>query len=415
MSRLVLSIALGLAAAAGSYARDGAPDPAFAAVPFDRWLTSGDQAKIHWTLHLSEPALTPHQRLAISLEVQVEGAELVKRRGDGRFLVLLQVNDEKNRAWQTHGEFDLENFREGAKTGDAVFSQSFFAVPGDYRVAVALFDGGSGEHSLVQRTLHVAALKSDPLPEMWRDLPAIEFFHSDSRPDRWYLPEIEGRPKLAVETQHPVEVDLMVNLTPAERLAGSIRAQNRSLQALIPSAKVLTEIEWRNARLNVEWLDLSRRRVAFRQDNVQGLDWMRASAALEKVNPGIIDVRSLANRRFSADFFLNRIARRFGSPGETPRPPRAVIVLSAAVAFEPGMDIHPIGIAPRPDVTLIYIRYQPRPQLLFTPDGQPRRAYGVSDEFEPLLKPLGPRVFEVATPEQFRKSLAQIVELIAKL
>ena len=37
------------------------------------------------------------------------------------------------------------------------------------------------------------------------------------------------------------------------------------------------------------------------------------------------------------------------------------------------------------------------------------------DQLEPLLKPLEPRLFEVATPEQFRKALAVILAEIAKL
>jgi hypothetical protein len=39
----------------------------------------------------------------------------------------------------------------------------------------------------------------------------------------------------------------------------------------------------------------------------------------------------------------------------------------------------------------------------------------VVDQLEPLLKPLEPRLFEVATPEQFRKALAAILAEIAKL
>jgi hypothetical protein len=37
------------------------------------------------------------------------------------------------------------------------------------------------------------------------------------------------------------------------------------------------------------------------------------------------------------------------------------------------------------------------------------------DQLEPLLKPLDPRLFDVSTPEQFRKALATILGEIAKL
>lgn len=415
--RLAIVAALVLTAAASLPAVQGAPDPVFSTIPFDQWLNQPAQSRIHWTLHLSDPALTPHQRFAVSLDVQIDGAELSKRRGEGRFLVLVQLNDEENHLWQNHQELDLERIGEGVKASDAVFSQFFFVLPGNYRIAVAVFDTASGEHSVIVRTLHVTSLKNDPLPGMWRDLPPVEFYVPDSSPDRWYLPSIEGRLNLAVEARHPLEIDLMVNLTPAERLSGSTHVQNRNLEALIPAMKALTQVEWRNARLNLEVLDLARRRIAFRQDDVATLDWPKASAALGEANPGIIDVKSLRNRQFSADFFLNRIARHVRPFGQTPRPPRVVIVLSATVYFEPGMDIHPIQPAARPDATVIYIRYQPRPEVSFSPEGGPRRLIrpGAADQLEPLLKPLSPRLFDVQSPEQFRRSLATILDLVANL
>ncbi|HTA45904.1 MAG TPA: hypothetical protein VK789_25840 [Bryobacteraceae bacterium] len=402
--RFAIFSAFWLAAASGLLAEGGSPDPLFATIPFEQWLKQAGQSRIRWALHLSEPELSPHQRFAVELSVQLDRAELAKRQASGGFLAFVQLSDEQNRVWQTHKEFE------------AALTESFFVVPGNYRVAVAVFDAENGEYGLVQRNLHVAGLKNDPLPEMWRDLPAVEFFTTDSSRDRWYLPSVEGRLKIAVEPRRPVEVDLLVNLTPPERLAGSIRIQNRNFAALIPATKVLTEVDWRNAKFNIELLDLARRRVAYRQDNVQTLDWAKADSSLEKVNPGIIDLRSLANRRYSADFFVNRIARRIRLQSQSQQP-RVLIVLSTTVFFEPGMDMHPISISSAPGVTVIYIRFQPRAQIFITPEGKPRRAFStaVDDQLAPLLKPLAPRVFDVSTPEQFRKTLATVLEMITRL
>ena len=52
------------------------------------------------------------------------------------------------------------------------------------------------------------------------------------------------------------------------------------------------------------------------------------------------------------------------------------------------------------------------------PDGAfpPRGGYPPPiDQLEPLLKPLVPRLFEIATPEEFRKALATILAEIARL
>jgi hypothetical protein len=215
-----------------------------------------------------------------------------------------------------------------------------------------------------------------------------------------------------------VDVNLLVNLTPAERLSASSRVQNRNLGALLPSTRVLSEVEWLNAKFSIDLLDLARRHVAFHQDDMQLLDWPSARGALTEVNPGIIDVKSLADRRFNAEFFLNQVARKVQAP-LAEGTARVVIILSASVFFEPGVEMHPIAIAARPGVTVFYIRYQPQPPTHpLLPDVlPPQRPFGppVFDQLEPLLKPLAPRLFEVATPREFRRSLAAVLAGIAKL
>lgn len=397
--------------------QDGSPDPLFATVPFEQWVNENNQARIRWSLHVSDPELSSHQRLIVNLEAQVEGAELARRRGEGQLTILVQLSDSKTRTWQIHQAIDLGQIPAGIKPDNAVFTQPFFVLPGDYRVSVAVFDSVSGEHSLIKRALHVAPLKNDPLPDLWRDLPAVEFTGPESSFDRWYLPSVAGRLKLAVETRHPVNVSLLVNLTPPERFSASTDMQNRNLEALLPATKVLSQAEWHNARFNLELLDLARRRITYRQENIQTLDWSKARSALDRVNPGIIDTRSLANRRYSADFFLNQISRQIIFPNEAVRTPRVVIVLSSTVFFEPGVELRPIRLQNRPDVTVIYIRYHLRPAVFVDPTGRPRRTYatGVEDELAPLLKPVAPRIFDVATPEQFRRTLASVLDLIAQL
>ena len=165
-------------------------------------------------------------------------------------------------------------------------------------------------------------------------------------PDRWFLPSVEGRLTSAVETRHPTEVSLLVNLTPAERFATSSRVQNRNLGALLPATKVLSEVDWHNAKFSIELLDLSRRRVAFRQDDMQiASTGPTRGEPLTEANAGTIDVKALANRRLSADFFLNQIAQKIQAPAAPGKSSRVVIILSASVSFEPGVEMHPIGMS----------------------------------------------------------------------
>jgi hypothetical protein len=414
-------------AASTLVAQSDSPDPVFSTIPFDQWLSQGDQPHMRWNVRMSEPTLSAHQRLAEEIFVEVDGDELIKRRGKGHFLMLLQLTDEKGQSWQSHQEIDLEHLGEGMKANDALFSQMVFLLPGDYRVAIAISADATGEHSVIQRRLHVAPLKNDPLPGAWSDLPAVEIVAPSKPPDIWYLPSIEGKLRLTVATHEPVHVDLVVNLTPSEEFKGSTGVQNRNFEVLLPAAKVLSQVNWENATFSLAMLDLSRRRVIWDQDNLGELDWPKASAALAAVNPGIIDVKSLENQQYSAEFFLDEIRRRISSRRRMPRRRRVVIVLSSKVRFSSAQEVHPLVLNGPTDARVYYIRYEQPPRILVGPpvvgrrgqilDGSfaARRSYAAIDQLEPLLKPLDPKLFEVGTPEQFRKALAAILGEIAKL
>lgn len=399
-------------------ANGGSPDPVFSQIHSDQWLSQGDRSHMHWSTGVSEPELSNHQRLVARVFARVDGGELARRRGKGQFLVLVQVKDAQGRVWQNHQEMDLAHVEEGIKANDALFTQLFFVLPGEYGISIALFDTATGEHSVVRRKLHVSPLKNDPLPDAWRDLPAVQFVGPQKPPDSWLLPSIGKKLSLAVETREPAHVSLLVNLTPSERFEGSSRVQNRNLAALLPSAKVLSQIGWKNATFSLALLDLARRRIAWQQDDMDDPDWWQAAGSLAEVNPGIIDVKSLANRKHSAQFFLDEIGRRIGTPKGSP----ILIVLSSPVEFEPGQEMSPIARASASNARVFYIRYQPLPPL---PAGRrqmlnatlPPRAGFVPpvDQLAPLLKPLDPRLFEVSTPEQFRKALANIIGEISKL
>jgi hypothetical protein len=409
-------------------------DPVFSTIPFDQWLSQGDQPHMRWNVRMSEPELSAHQRLAEQIFVEVDGDELVKRRGKGQFLMLLQLADEKGQTWQSHQGIDLEHIGEGMKANDALFSQVVFLLPGEYRVSIALLADATGEHSVIQRRLHVSPLKNDPLPAAWSDLPAVEIVPPSKPPDIWYLPSIEGKLRLTVTTREPVHVDLVVNLTPSEEFTGSTRIQNRNFEVLLPATKVLSQVNWENGTFSLALLDISRRRVIYRQekapgrqDNMPGLDWPKASASLAEVNPGIIDVKSLENRQYSAEFFLDEIRRRISPRRRMPHRSRVVIVLSSKVQFASGQEVHPIVLNSPTEARVYYIRYQQPPRIVMGPPavgrrGQirdegfaARRSYAAIDQLEPLLKPLDPKLFEVGTPEQFRKALATILGEIAKL
>lgn len=418
--------------------KSGSIDPVFARIPFEQWFT-GEQAHIKWTSEITDPLLSPHQRLLTSIHLKIDGQDLAQRRGKGEVAMLIQLRDSSGALWQSHNGIDLVHLQESIRANDLEYVQPLFILPGDYEVSLALFDTATGEHAAARRKLHVAALKSEPLPDAWRDLPAVEFIQTPQAPDSWFLPAVQGRLHLAASPQHPVAIEILVNLTPTERLSGTNRAQDRTLSLLLPALKVLAQTDWGNASVRVSLLDLSHRRVAFDQEHVHDFDWEKAKGAFADLSPGLVDVKTLENRKYSADFFTGEVRRRVEVPAHADAtaasPMRVVIVLSSPVSFNPGVDRHPVEAEPGDDYRVFYVRYHPfnstivintNPAMAAATRGRnpfggdevtlrPAPAGSQDDQLAPLLKGIHPELFDVINAEQFRKALATMLAGISRL
>jgi hypothetical protein len=434
-TRFLLPVVL-CAAFAQNPPSNSPPDPAFAKIPFDRWLTERDQGHFQWTARISNVELANSQRLRVHVEIQVDGNELVKRRSQGELVFFTQFSDTDHHRFQNHGALELKDVTEAAAKSDFTFTPTALVVPGDYRIDIAILDTGSGEHATLQRSLHVAPLKSDPLPGSWRDLPPVEFTEPGDPPDVWFQPKVTGRLHLPLETRRPAQVDVLLNASPSATGPTPYReghTNNRNLVDLLPALKVVSQMELSQGKLNVSLLDLTRRKVLFTQDGTdprkQPLDWPRLQPALLTADANKIDVHALEDSRQNAQFFLEQVQRRLGA-GD---PDRALIVLSAPMQFTSGEDTHRIEIPEGTRAKIFYIRYHALPvrepvaspfggrggnrRFGYPPQQQQRGTSGREgpDQLEPLLKPLQPRVFDVYDPEQFRKALADVMKELERL
>ena len=430
LGRTLLWILQGIAAALPLFAQAGSPDPLFATIPFDRWLADRGEAQIRWTTRIPAVELSIHQRLRARVEIQVDGSELVKRRGHGQLVMLAQLTDSENRVYQTHTGIELRDVEEAAAKSNIVYVQDFFVLPGEYRVALAVFDTMTREYSATQRTLHAGALKGDPLPEAWHDLPPVETVRDS--PGDPFLPALGGRLHLPLATHRPIRIEVLVIASRSAATAGprSGKLNNSSLGELIPALQTISQVEVRNGALNVAFLDLTRRQVIFEQDSVRDVDWAKLRTALSAADPNVIDVHELENRKQNAQFFLSQVSRRIAV--ETSSAPLPVlIVLSGPIELSSGEDLRPIQAGRTPGSKIFYIRYHsmlPRPVPPSNPFDRPvrgRRSVPLAppspapteplDSLEGTLKPLQPRLFDVTTPEQFRKALGALLDEISRI
>jgi hypothetical protein len=403
----------------------GQNDPAFDRIPFDRWITGADQAHFLWNAQVSGGFLTATQRLGARVDVTVDGNELAKRRGPGQLVVFIQLSDADHRTFQTHGVIELNNATE--ETGKSIigYRQRAFVAPGDYRIDIVMLDTSSGEHAALQRSLHIAPLKSDPLPDSMLALPGVEFAILDQGPDLWYQPQLKGRLHLPLALPRPLHVQVLMNASPSSTgprfLTGELNRQNQA--DLIPAFKVFSQIELSTGSLSMSVIDVTRRQVLFGQEQVDAntpLDWSKLQPALNEVDPHLVNVRDLADGHANPQFFVEQVRGHLGAGSP-------LIVLSSPMTFLQGDDRRPIQLEGPTPGRVYYIRFHPEPVRVESVVFPRRRRGGLGpppsvftaqeplDSLEPLLKPLHPRVFDVYSPEQFRKALADVMKDLGRL
>ena len=410
----------------------GAPDRVFSIVPFERWLAEGEPTHLRWSVRVSGADLNNHQRLQTRVEIEVDGNELVSRREDRALVVMIQFEDGAKRLYQTHGTIDLRKVTEDTGKSNIQYLQDALVLPGDYRVGVLIFDAKTHDHWAEQKTLHVSPLRNDPLPDAWKDLPAVELLHAMETPDSWYLPYIGSRLHLPVAVRRPVRIEVLMNASPSgpSRGLNTGTVNSRNLANLVAALKVFSQMEVAGGSLHITLLDISNRRVIFEQDAVHQLDWTRLREALTEADPNKIDVHSLEHREENAPYFLQQVRERLASPGSAAgtaaEPIRVLIVLAAPMTLDSGEKIHVPESEANQQNMLYFVRYHLPPQR--TPLGfealsrmgrrypgntqEPAEAF---DSLQPLLKPLQPRLYDVYSPDGFRKALASLLDEIAKL
>jgi hypothetical protein len=411
---------LGLAPQAFAAARDYLSEELFRSFPFDRWAAKGAHADIHWSAHVNGPILSNHQRFVAAFEALIDGREMFKRSGHGQLVVMVRIKDASGKASKGGTVLDLSDIPEQARLQDWSVVQQAFLLPGDYDAEIAVSDTKTKEYSFARRKLHVAPLHGDPLPNAWRNLPAVEMIPAQDLPDAWYLPDILNGISIAPGNERPVHVDVLMNITPSERASGSIRVFRRNMGLIIPALKSLTAMAPVDGGFDLAVADLVQHSIVGEQKNIRELDWSLLRKAFAETTPGVVDARALAQERTMKQYFRDQVQRR----ADSRQGPRVLLVLSAPVVFDKQDDVLPLNLPVDPNRRVIYVRFRP-----YLPPVVRRGAGGrgaplpvtappqvaMDDDLEGILRPLTPRVLNVTQPLDFRKALAHVLEEITRL
>lgn len=416
--------------------------PQFQDYPFDQWAAAPDYAAIKWDVKLPPQELSMHQRILARVEVIVPGWELEKRRGRGELVWLARFEDSTGRQFRTGDFLNLTTLQRGIQSQELTFTVAAFVKPGDYRVEVAVFDTKAMEHSFAHRTLHVAPMRADPLPQAWSGLPPVEILPGSEPPQSWFLPDVKGLLNLPLppSSAPPPHIELLVNITPSLRSMNGGGNLRRSMGMAMAALKDLGALNAKVRPPSASVMDVTRHRISLEMPNAGTPDWGALGRLLATGNNGIIDAKSLAGQSTMRDYFAHEVARRADDSAE----PRWLIVLSGPLRLsqqdESGAPIPP----PDPRRHIICYRFVPVSPFVPPPDpfeessderiAPPRRVRGPTpglgltlpgdigrgrgadagfpDDLDLILKPMGARVVTITTPQAFRKALAALIREI---
>jgi hypothetical protein len=406
-------------------AETGHLDPEFSKLPFAQWLAEGERTSdISWSADILPAVISSHQRLMLRIVIRVAGSSLAQRRGMGEFMTLVQYTDGNQAVWQNHTSLNLETLSPGIETYQIAIAQYAFVLPGDYSLAIAVCDTATLEHSVIFRQAHADPLRPEPLTEAWAGLPAVEFLPPITQPpDVWYLPGIEHRLNLGINTRRSIHIQLLVNTTPSD--AGSLSAMQTNMSLMIPALKVLSQMDVRNGSIDVAFLDLTQRRVTFEQPDIRDPDWAQMRKLLLDVRPGLVDIRDLKSRTKMQEFFRDEVGRRLAAadPQAGEASVQIVIALSGPAFLHEQDGPGPIEKPGNTDGRLFYIRFQVK--VVAVPGSRKRRG-GTSptpaalppalpmDDLERAVEPFDAQVYEATSAARFREILAEMLTQISK-
>ena len=369
-------------------------------IPISDWLNVGEHSEIPWTFSVREPYLRVDQRLEVPYIARVSGKDL-NRSGDNHELFLV------NRISSLEGEWlnepNIVRHTVEAKVPNNVraeFQMHVVVQPGEYTLWAVLYDRKTGKHSVAKRRLRVPELRSDPLPDLYRRMPLVEFPAVDeSNSDGTGF--VNGQLYLPVRNKRPLQVELISMLSPPEQWTGRSRVMRAHNDDTLGALSALSQMDLTDGSLSIAGLDLARRRVMFEQKDFQRVEWASLVQAMKKAQSPDISAEALQGSKNNGAFFREFLSQRLSADSTVADGMRVMIVVTSSQLFESGSDLRPLQIEGDCNCRVYYLRFRLNINDVF-------------DQLERFMKPLRPRVFNLITARDLRKAIAEIVQDLGK-
>jgi hypothetical protein len=409
-------------------------------LPIHEWLRGPERKDFKWKVELLPARMTFQQRFLVQVRAYVDVAPIADAKRDLYFL--LKVADDKGN-WLPKDTFNHYPLPPGLdKDSEIQYSSGLYAKPGKYTAALMLYDAVSGRGNMWRKQFEVKPPKNDPLPQLDRDLPVIEFIDevpSDAIPSRigagfnrgrrFQYPTTEaewppghGTEFLPVHNPHPTRVDVILNVAPwvdPDLQRGTSAATYRNdTGRMLQIGAVLSHLGLQNGCVRLGAVDLAKLEVVFDRIDGRKADWDKLTEQLRKRDHDTISVAVLGRRKSTAgflrDYMTNLLADDATCGSATEKMDRVIVVVSHDFAFPSGASADRFWPDVKCACRYFHLRISVRSpvageDILFR-RGNPRSVESIGDDIEKFLKPANPRRFDFDSPERFRRVLAVLIE-----
>ncbi|MCU1283906.1 MAG: hypothetical protein JWO13_256 [Acidobacteriales bacterium] len=391
-------------------------------LPVQDWITQGEHTDFPWKVEISKPVLNYEQRILVKVTAAVRADKLQEQSVTRDLHFIVKMADESGKWTTTESYTPFPIVQKMDRHSDVQMETEMYIQPGKYRIATIVYDSVLKQRNLAFNKVEINAVPHDPLPELQKNLPQVEYLPGSSEGDDLFG---EEHVTLPVATLRPVQLDIIIDTGKYEdaedRTTGPIDTDQYGrrlprrlgrfpvaapvkdsvyLTRLLQSAAVLSGIKPSDGCVRVTALDPLKRRMIFAPTQVNKLDWETWREKLLAKDGDLVNVADYAGRREAPKFFQEQLESVMAEPGECRSAARIILVLSNGKHFadkttKPRVDPH--RCAGKCEIFYLH---------------QEGREEHDSDELKIMLS--AATILDAKDPAQFRQKLADLIKMIER-
>jgi hypothetical protein len=382
-------------AMAGMSANEDAP-------PFDvdRLLKGPDHKDFPWRVWTTAHYLTVQQRFGARVEARINGGSLQNRALGRDMHFVVKVGNADGR-WVPDYSYTRVRVPPGLDNFQVQFSSGIYLRPGRYVIALVVYDDLIKKQNVWRKLLTVDRVKNDPLPEIDRNLPDVEFRVQPIDEELKFYSGDQSRKWLPVKNNRCLCVDIVAN-TSVDNVSRGRDFGRMQSSSILNISSVLSNLGLRNGRVRVTILDALEMKTLVYREDAAGFDLQGKIRLVARQNPDTIDIDSLASQtQASAYLFdtLHEILKDDACVPDKESPLKIVIVVSTDMVFAKHTPIR--QIAPQDPASVLFFHFRTR----FIP---------AADDLSKMLKTTNCKAYTVRDGSSFREDLADLISRLEK-